>query len=52
MYVKNFNLTYLLSLLLISMLVIITPLISILWIGNLNEDFVFCIVPLNKKENA
>lgn len=46
-YVKNFNLTYVLSLLLISILLIIIPLISIFWIGSLNEDFVFCMVALS-----
>lgn len=46
-YVKNFNLTYVLSLILISILLISTPLISIFWIGSLNKDFVFCMITLS-----
>jgi O-antigen/teichoic acid export membrane protein len=46
-YVKNFNLTYVLSLILISILLIAAPLISIFWIGNINEDFIFCMIVLS-----
>ena len=43
LYKKNLELTFRLSLFLMSALMILTPLISILWIGELNGYFIFCM---------
>lgn len=47
LYIKNLILTFRLSLLLMSALMILTPLISIMWIGELNEYFIFCMYILS-----
>lgn len=43
LYNTNLKLTFLISLLLMGSLVILTPLISFLWIGELKKEFIFCI---------
>jgi O-antigen/teichoic acid export membrane protein len=43
LYVKNLNLTFMLSLLLMTSLIILTPIISLFWIGKFNDDFMFCM---------
>lgn len=47
LYIKNLNLTFILSLLLMSSLLILTPLISVIWIGQLNNDFIYCMIFLS-----
>lgn len=43
LYIKNYNITFLVNSFLLSILFILTPLISYFWIGELQNEFIFCM---------